>query len=131
MTGQPNILFFLTDNQRDDMMSCAGNTMLRTPNIDRLPTAGTRFSRAFATSPICAASRASYLTGLHEWSHRYTFLTPPFESRFVDISYPALLRAAGYRTGFVGKLGIDMESEPKQAGELNSSIVKMFDYFEN
>jgi arylsulfatase A-like enzyme len=61
-----NLLFLLTDNQRADLLGCAGNEFIRTPNIDRLAAQGTRFTNAFATTPICAASRASYLTGFYE-----------------------------------------------------------------
>jgi arylsulfatase A-like enzyme len=103
---RPNILFILTDDQRFDTMGCAGNPIIRTPNVDALAREGVRFERAFVTTPICAASRASILTGTFERTHTYTFTTPPPGRALVDISYPLLLRKAGYRTGFVGKLGV-------------------------
>ena len=53
-----------------------------------------RFSNMFVTTAICAASRASFLTGLHERTHRYTFGTKPITDDHVAISYPALLRKA-------------------------------------
>ena len=56
---RPNILFLLTDNQGWDMMGCAGNPIIHTPNMDRLASGGVRFVNAFVTTPICAASRAS------------------------------------------------------------------------
>ena len=62
MASVPNILFLLTDNQRNDLLGCVGNPIIQTPNIDRLAANGVRFANAFCTSPICAASRASYLT---------------------------------------------------------------------
>jgi len=105
---RPNILFFITDDQRFDMMGVV-NTTLQTPNMDRLAREGTRFENAFVTTPICAASRASLLTGLVERTHRFTFATPPLAAEFTDRSYPALLREAGYHTGFIGKLGVDTE----------------------
>ena len=58
--ARPNILFLLTDNQRDDLMGCAGNPVIQTPNMDRLAAGGARFTNAFVTTPICAASRASF-----------------------------------------------------------------------
>ena len=76
-SAPPNILFILTDNQRADLLGCAGNPIVITPRIDRLAQRGVRFANAFATTPICAASRASYLTGLYERHHRFTFKTPP------------------------------------------------------
>lgn len=103
---RPNIVFILADDMRWDMMGCAGNRIIQTPNLDALAKDGTRFSNAFVTTAICAASRASILTGLHERTHRYTFGTKPITAEHVAISYPVLLRQAGYRTGFVGKFGV-------------------------
>jgi arylsulfatase A-like enzyme len=102
----PNVLLILSDDHRDDHLSCAGHPVLRTPSLDRLAAEGTRFTNAFVTTPICAASRASVLTGLPEPAHRYTFGMPPLAERMGERSYPVLLRRAGYRTGFVGKLGV-------------------------
>ena len=55
-------------------MGCAGNADIRTPTLDRLATAGTRFSNFFCTSPVCSPARASFLTGcipsqhgVHDW----------------------------------------------------------------
>ena len=116
----PNILFLLVDDQRNDTLGCAGHPIIKTPVIDSLAAGGVRFSNAFVTTSICAASRASILTGLYERTHRYTFGTPPLSTEDMAKSYPALLRAAGYRTGFIGKYGVRTE------GELEPSI---FDFF--
>jgi len=94
-SDRPNILFVLTDDQRFDAMGCAGNPIIQTPNVDRLAGGGVRFEQAFVTTPICAASRASILTGTFERTHTYTFTKPPLERAFVEISYPVLLRRAG------------------------------------
>jgi arylsulfatase A-like enzyme len=104
--ARPNFLFILTDDQRSDALGCAGNPIIRTPNVDRLAGEGIRFERAFVTTPICAASRASILTGTYERTHTYTFTKPPLARAFTDISFPVRFRAAGYRTGFVGKFGV-------------------------
>ena len=127
---RPNILFILTDNQRADLLGCAGNPIIHTPNIDRLAKHGVRFSNAFATTPICAASRASCLTGLYERRHQFTFYAPPLRTEFTDNSYPALLKSSGYRTGFIGKFGIAADGiEPSLEDE--GGIDKMFDHFNN
>src|SRR5688572_14534445 len=65
----PNIVFIMTDDQRHDALSSAGNTILRTPNIDRIATEGVRFADAFVTNALCAPSRASILTGLYSHAH--------------------------------------------------------------
>jgi arylsulfatase A-like enzyme len=118
--ARPNIIFFLSDDHRADFLSCAGHPIVKTPSIDRLAERGIRFENAFVTTSICAASRATLLTGLWERSHKYTFGTPPIAAPLVDEGYPALLREAGYRTGFVGKFGVN-------AGR--GGTTKMFDSF--
>mgnify|MGYP001043035235 CR=1 FL=1 len=105
---RPNLLFIITDDQRFDMMGVV-NPMLETPHMDRLAMEGVRFENAFVTTPICAASRASLLTGLVERTHQFTFATPPLADRFIEKSYPVLLREAGYRTGHIGKFGVRTE----------------------
>jgi arylsulfatase A-like enzyme len=108
--GRPNIIVIVTDDQRWDMMGCAGNSIIQTPNMDKMATEGVRFSHAFSSTPICAASRASILTGLYERKHGFSFGTPPVSKAHSDISYPYLLRQAGYQTGIVGKLGVKFEA---------------------
>ena len=105
---QPNLVFIITDDQRFDMM---GNMTpyLHTPAMDWLAAEGVRFEEAFVTTSICAASRASMLTGLVERTHQFTFRTPPLASQFTNASYPALLRQEGYRTGHIGKFGVQIE----------------------
>ena len=117
---RPNILFFLVDDQRNDTLGCAGHPILKTPVVDRLAADGVRFTNMFVTTSICAASRASIFTGLHERTHRFTFGTPPIRADHAAASYPVLLRKAGYRTGFIGKFGVGVARGMK--GE-------MFDYF--
>lgn len=118
---RPNLLIVVTDDQRWDSIACVGDSRLRTPTLDALAREGTRFSEAFVTTSICAALRASILTGLYESAHRFTFGTPPLRDACVDMSYPALLRSAGYRTGFVGKFGVTTEAR---------ATARMFDVFE-
>lgn len=107
--SRPNIIFILTDDHRWDMMGCAGNPIIYTPNLDRLAASGIRFQNAYVTTPICAASRASILTGMYERKHAYTFTKPPFEPELLQMTYPYLLRKSGYHTGFIGKLGVQFE----------------------
>ncbi len=116
----PNIIFFLSDDHRADFLSCAGHPILKTPVLDRLAAQGTRFENAFVTTSICAASRASILTGLHERTHKFTFGTPPISKAHTQESYPAMLRKAGYKTGFVGKFGVGVEKGEREV---------MFDFF--
>ena len=116
---RPNLLLLVTDDQRADSLSCAGNPVLKTPNIDALAQRGIRFVNSFATTAICMSSRASILTGLYTRLHKISDFTTPLAPELFASSYPKLLRDAGYRTGFVGKWGID-------GGELPNSS---YDYF--
>lgn len=118
----PNFLFILIDDQRNDALSCAGHPVIKTPNVDLLAEKGVRFTKAYVTTPICAASRASILTGRYEHSHNYTFGKPPIEMAHCLQTYPYILRQAGYRTGFIGKFGVKL-------AEQENIIQDMFDYF--
>ena len=118
---RPNILFFLVDDQRNDTLGCAGHPILKTPVVDALAARGVRFVNMFVTTSICAASRASIFTGLHERTHRFTFGTPPILKEHVAASYPTLLRKAGYRTGLIGKFGVAVPAGMKE---------EMFDSFQ-
>ena len=118
---QSNILFILVDDQRNDSLSCAGHPIVKTPTIDKLAKNGIRFTNAFVTTSICAASRASIFTGLYESKHNYTFGKPALKTDFIETSYPYLLKKVGYYTGFIGKFGIKIENK-------DSLLTEMFDY---
>ena len=85
------------------------NADVYTPTMDWLVEHGARFENTFVTTSICAASRASLLTGVVERTHRFTFITPALAEKFTSKSYPALLRHAGYRTAHIGKFGVKVE----------------------
>ena len=108
-TGQaerPNVIFILTDDQRWDALGYAGNELISTPAMDKLAREGTYFSNALVTTPICAASRASILSGTYERTHGYNFQTGPIGNQYFEEAYPRLMRQAGYYTGFYGKFGV-------------------------
>lgn len=105
--NRPNIIFILTDDQRWDALGFAGNSIIQTPEMDRLAAEGTYYENAFVTTPICAASRASILTGMYERTHGYTFGQGDIKAPYINQSYPVELRKAGYHTGFFGKFGVN------------------------
>jgi arylsulfatase A-like enzyme len=96
-----NIVVLLADDWRYDTLSCAGNPVVKTPNLDRLAGEGFRFTHNCVTTSICGVSRASLFTG--QWMSRHgnpamlAFKTPWAET------YPGLLRANGYFVGHIGK----------------------------
>ncbi|NHE56660.1 sulfatase family protein [Cyclobacterium plantarum] len=61
--SRPNIIFILTDQQSESMMSSSGNEYLQTPAMDYIANNGIRFTRAYVTNPVCSPSRVSLMTG--------------------------------------------------------------------
>ena len=62
---KPHILLINTDQQRTDTLSCYGSPFAFSPNLDKLATAGVRFTEAHTVSPVCSPSRTSTVTGVH------------------------------------------------------------------
>lgn len=64
---KPNLIVFLTDQQRADTMACYGNTKVHAPNLNKLAAESVVFERTYVTQPLCVPSRASLFTGM--WPH--------------------------------------------------------------
>jgi arylsulfatase A-like enzyme len=100
----PNLLFVFSDQQSFDMLGCAGNTQVKTPNIDAFARKGVRFEHAVANCPVCTPCRSMLFSGRHPlynncFENDRRLLTE-------DAIGPGLghgLRDAGYRMGYVGK----------------------------
>lgn len=115
---KPNIIFLLSDDQRDGSFHAMGQPWVKTPNADKLLEGGVRFANTYIAEPVCCPSRAALFTGVHERlnglgfssSHKLT------EQQWAQ-SYPALLRKAGYFTGFVGKFGLEYYAFRGQADQ--------------
>ncbi len=103
---KPNILFIFTDDQPQICMGCMGNEHIQTPNMDRLAAEGVLFSNAFVTTAICCSNRACILTGQHMRRNGIRDFQTPLSAKAFAQTYPALLRKAGYRTGYLGKFAI-------------------------
>ncbi len=104
-----NVLFLMIDQLRWDALSCYGNTIVETPNIDRLAQEGVRFSRAYTQGPSCGNSRASFYTGLHVRSHGATWNDWPFQlSEWTLADY---MRKAGLRVAQLGKTHMKPDRE--------------------
>src|SRR3981081_4690945 len=66
---RPNILYIMTDDHVPGAMSCYGNKILHTPNLDRLASEGVRFNNCFVTNSLSAPGRATVLTGCYSNIH--------------------------------------------------------------
>ncbi len=102
---RPNILFILVDDMRWDQLSLMGHPFAETPNLDRIGHEGVTFAYAFTTTPLCSPSRASFLTGQYPHTHRIINNDHVGLSLISHklVTFPQLLRRAGYETGFIGK----------------------------
>lgn len=98
----PNIVLFLTDQQRRDSLGCYGADWVQTPNLDRLAAEGARFDRCYVNNPICTPSRSSIWTGRELPGHGVYRLYDCLPRD--QIHFPERLRDAGYRTALYGKL---------------------------
>lgn len=112
LRAAPNILLIVADDQRPDTIHALGNSVIDTPNLDRLVARGTSFSRAYAGYPICHVSRAQILTGNPAFK-----ALPKYPGGAIDPTLATLggtLQKAGYHTCYTGKWHND--GHPKQRG---------------
>ncbi|TWT75344.1 Arylsulfatase [Allorhodopirellula solitaria] len=102
---KPNIILLLADDLGYRDLSCFGSPAVATPNLDRLATEGTKFTRFYAGSAVCSPTRASVLTGRYPLRFGIT-------RHFNDVNrwlpesattIAELLKGAGYSTAHVGK----------------------------
>lgn len=111
MSNKPNILWLCTDQQRFDTIRALGNQFAQTPNLDKLVEQGTSFNNAYCQSPVCAPSRASFLTGRYPRTTRCRQNGQSIPSDEVLIS--KIFSNAGYRCGLAGKLHLASCSDGK------------------
>lgn len=132
---RPNIVLVIADDLASWMLGCYGNQEIRTPNIDRLASAGTRFANSFVCTPICSASRATLFTGRTPRQHGiHDFLTPkpatnpdqgqdaPPASFANEIMLSDLLAQAGYNCGFTGKWHMGNDEKPGHGFSYTATI---------
>lgn len=101
---KPNVLFIGIDDLRPELGSY-GNTLVKSPNIDRLASQGVRFDQAHCQVPVCGASRASLLTGLMPTRDRFINYATHVDEDAPDITtLPAHFKNNGYYTMNIGKI---------------------------
>ena len=100
----PNILLIVADDHGYADLGCSGIVSdVRTPNLDRLAVQGTRFLQAYATSPICNASRIGLMTGCHPARQGCFWYGGKGLHREDLPTIAELLKKAGYANGYFGK----------------------------
>jgi len=116
--SKPNIIFVMTDDQGMGDLSCMGNKILKTPNIDKFYKGATRFTE-YHVSPTCAPTRAALMSGRTAFKNGVTHTIFQRERMALDsFTLPQALQTAGYQTGLFGKwhLGDDHEYLPQSRG---------------
>ncbi|HVW02477.1 MAG TPA: sulfatase-like hydrolase/transferase [Planctomycetaceae bacterium] len=99
---RPNVLWICADDFAAYAYGAAGNARVRTPHLDRLAASGMRFDRAYCNSPVCTASRQSFLTGRYPRSVGVTLLQSALPDS--EITLAEMLHDAGYDTASIGKM---------------------------
>jgi arylsulfatase A-like enzyme len=124
--ARPNIVLILADDLAAWMLGCYGNKEIRTPNIDLLARAGTRFANNFVCTPICSASRSTLFTGrvprqhgIHDFLTEEPLENPPQGQKGVPSSFASevmisdILAGQGYNCGYVGKWHMGADTTPQ------------------
>ena len=115
MKEQPNILFIFTDQHRLSAVGAYGQTVCKTPHIDRIAQEGVLFENAYTVCPLCSPARGSILTGQFPHTHGITANVEDLGCTIKELhDHPRLLshrlRQVGYQLGYSGKwhLGTDL-----------------------
>jgi choline-sulfatase len=98
----PNILVICADDHAAYVTGAYGNARVRTPAIDRLAAGGIRFLSAYCNSPVCTASRQSFLTGRYPRTIGVTKLQTPLPAG--EVTMAETLKLAGFDTAAIGKM---------------------------
>lgn len=103
----PNILLIVSEDHSPHL-SCYGDTIINTPNIDNIAKEGMLFQNAYVTQSVCSPARSSILTGLYPSQNGHLGLATHGHALVgeVDNIY-AMMKNAGYRTGMIGKLHVN------------------------
>ncbi len=124
LKAAPNVIFILTDDQGHWALNANGNDdcqSLVTPNLDRLAREGIRFTEAFAATPVCSASRATWLTGRIPSQHGVQDWLLPAETYGDDArsyiegqpTFSGSLAQQGYTVGLCGKWHLGDDARPQ------------------
>lgn len=128
---RPNLVFILADDLGYGELGCYGQTVIRTPRLDRMAAEGLRFTQFYAGATVCAPSRSVLMTGQHHGRTRVRGNAKLQDRMLIqalrpeDVTVAAVLRDAGYTTALVGKWGLG------DVGEAECGLPRRqgFDYF--
>ncbi len=99
-----NVIFMVSDDMNASL-GCYGNPIVKTPHLDRLAARGVTFERSYCQFPLCAPTRASFLSGRRPETTRVLSLNVPTRKYMPDaVMLPEHFRRSGYFTAQVGKI---------------------------
>ncbi len=127
-----NVLVIISDDLTATALSCYGNTVCQTPNIDRLASRGRRFTRAYCQGTFCGPSRASLLSGYYPHATGVLGYISPRKAIGEKATWPEHFKNNGYHTARVSKIfhmgvpggieaGTDGEDDPRSWTERYNS----------
>lgn len=129
---KPNIVVILADQWNAQSLGYAGNTDVKTPNLDRLANRSVVFNTAVSVMPVCSPARASLLTGQYPLTHGVFYNDRPLPNEALTIA--EIYKQAGYVTGYIGKWHVNGQANfEKQFAARNRAVPRDrrqgFDYW--
>jgi arylsulfatase A-like enzyme len=124
---RPDIIYIITDQQSERMMSCAGNPYLKTPAMDYIANNGIRFARAYTTNPVSSPARVGMITGRFPGCFRDkkgnqvlenagSMDIPEVSDEVKSTTIAAFLKKAGYDLIYGGKEHLPPSLSPDSLG---------------
>lgn len=108
---KPNILLIVSEDN-GPLLSCYGDTVIKTPNLDKIAEEGILFNNAYVTQAVCSPSRSSIFTGLYPHQSGHLGLATHGYHLVGEIrNLYQIMKGEGYRTGMIGKLHVNPESD--------------------
>ncbi|TFF86638.1 MAG: DUF4976 domain-containing protein [Promethearchaeota archaeon] len=126
LSEKMNVLFIITDQQRADHLSCAGNPDLKTPNIDRFASESLRFTNAYCANPMCMPNRSTIFTGKYPSIHGVRCNGINLDPKIP--TFPQSLLNSGYHTSSFGKIHLNWYGTPWSRKYFSYEMVIPFIY---
>ena len=112
--SKPNFVIFVADDMGWGDSATYGHPLIKTPNLDKLASQGVKFTQCYSACGVCSPSRSAILTGRTPYRNgvwRHLSGNHPAHLRASEITYPELLKAAGYETCHVGKWHLNSKQQ--------------------